>query len=147
MNEALPSAVLFVCNYNTIRSAMAEGLLARRFGKQIWVDSVGVRDGADPDGFAIAAMDELGVDISRHRPKRFEDMEDASFDLIITLTPEAHHRALEWTRTLAADVEYWPTFDPSLAEGTREQRMEVYRQVRDALDARIAARFAPPEHG
>ncbi|MGE3142204.1 MAG: low molecular weight phosphatase family protein [Hyphomonadaceae bacterium] len=143
----LPSAVLFACHHNTIRSPMAAGLLTRRFGRQIWVDSVGVRAGEAPDPFAVAVMDELGVDLSGRRPKTFSDLEDANFDLIVTLSPEAHHRALEFTRTLACEVEYWPTFDPSLVQGSRAQRLEEYRAVRDGLDARIAARFPRPAAG
>lgn len=142
MALVLPHAVLFVCNLNTIRSPMAEGLMARRFAKRIWTRSCGVRPGEEVDGFAVAVMDELGVDISKHRPAGFSDLDDMNFDLIITLSPEAHHRALELTRTIAADVEYWPTYDPSAAQGSREQRLGEYRAVRDALDARIAQRFA-----
>ncbi len=147
MERTLPQAVLFACNHNAIRSPMAAGLMQLRFGRQVWVDSVGLRAGAEVDPFAVAAMDELGVDIARHRPKSFDQLEDLSFDLIVTLTPEAHHRALEFTRTLAVEVEYWPTFDPSLAQGSREARLDEYRAVRDALDARIEARFLRPEHG
>ncbi len=145
--SALPQAVLFVCNHNVIRSPMAAGLMQRRFGRTIWVESAGVRVGEPPDPFAAAAMDEVGVDISRHRPRALEALEDSNFDLIVTLTPEAHHKALDWTRTMAADVEYWPTFDPSLAQGSREQRLDEYRAVRDALDKRIATRFQKPETG
>jgi protein-tyrosine-phosphatase len=137
-----PGAVLFACNMNRIRSPMAAGLMLRRFGKLVWVDSVGARRGEiEADPLAVAVMDELGVDISRHRAKTFADLDDASFDLIVSLSPEAHHKALEFTRALAVEVEYWPTFDPSLAEGSREQRLAEYRAVRDALDARIGARF------
>ena len=89
----------------------------------------------------VSVMDEIGVDLSRHRPKSFEELDDFNFDVIVTLTPEAHHRALELTRTVAADVEYWPTYDPSLTQGSRDQRLEEYRAVRDAIDARIARRF------
>lgn len=141
----LPHAVLFACHHNTIRSPMAAGLLHRRFGKRIWVDSVGVRVGAEIDPFAAQVMDELGVDLTKHRPKDFDDLEDTSFDLIITLTPEAHHRALEFTRAMACEVEYWPTFDPTIIQGSREQRLDEYRAVRDALDRKIAERF--PRHG
>jgi protein-tyrosine-phosphatase len=138
---ALPQAVLFVCNLNAIRSPMAAGLMQVRFARRIWTRSCGVRPAAAVDPFAVAVMDEVGVDISRHRPQGFADLDDFNFDLIITLAPEAHHRALELTRTIAADVEYWPTYDPSLAQGAREQRLDEYRSVRDAIDARIAVRF------
>lgn len=139
--ERLPQAVLFACNYNTIRSVMAVGLMQRRFGKTIWVDSCGARKGDAPDPFVTSVMDEEGVDVSRHRPKTFDMLDDLNFDLIVTLTPEAHHRALEFVRTLSAEVQYWPTFDPSLAQGSREQVLAEYRAVRDGLDRRIAGTF------
>ena len=82
-------------------------------------------------------MDEIGIDMSRHKPHTFEDLEDSSFDLIITLSPEAHHRALEFTRTMAVDVIYWPTIDPTAVQGTRETMLEAYRGVREGLDRRI----------
>lgn len=138
----LPLAVLFACNFNTVRSVMAEGLTKRRFAKRIYVESVGVRRGLAPDPFVAAVMDEVGVEIPPRRPRIFADLDDESFDLIITLTPEAHHQALEFTRSLAVEVAYWPTFDPTDSQGSRAQRLEEYRAVRDALDRRIAQRFA-----
>jgi protein-tyrosine-phosphatase len=132
--------VLFCCTLNLIRSPMAEALLKYLHGKRIYVDSVGVRAG-EIDGFAIAAMDEIGIDLTKHRSKTFEDLEDTSFDLIISLSPEAQHSAVEMTRTMACDVEYWPTLDPSVIEGNREERLEAYRAVRDTLLARIRERF------
>ena len=121
---------------------MAEGLLKQLLGHKVYVDSCGVR-GKEVDGFSVAVMDELGIDISRHRAKSFDDLEDTSFDLIITLSPEAQHKAIELTRTMACDVEYWPTLDPSLTEGSRESRLESWRQVRDQLRKRIVKRFSP----
>jgi protein-tyrosine-phosphatase len=138
-----PQAVLFACGMNSVRSPMAAALFGRLFGRTIYVRSAGVRKD-DVDPFAVAAMDEIGLDISRHRPMTFEELDDLeglNFDLILTLSPEAHHRALELTRTLAADVEYWPTADPTLATGNREQRLDAYRQARDQLMTRIKARF------
>jgi protein-tyrosine-phosphatase len=135
-----PSSVLFCCSQNSIRSPMAEALLKHLHGKRIFVDSVGVR-ASEIDGFAVAVMDEIGIDLARHRSKTFEDLEDTSFDLIISLSPEAQHSAVEMTRTMACDVEYWPTLDPSVVEGSREERLEAYRQVRDTLLARIRERF------
>ena len=143
----LPQAILFACNHNAIRSPMAEALMRLRFGKLVWVDSCGLRKGAEVDPFAVAVMEELGVDLRKHRPKAFADLDDASFDMIVTLSPQAHHRALEFTRTMAVDVEYWPTMDPSLAQGSRDQKLEEYRTVRDALDRRIASRFQRPMTG
>ena len=135
-----PGSVLFCCTHNSIRSPMAEGLMKHLHGKRIFVDSVGVR-GSEIDGFVVAVMDEIGIDMSKHRPKTFDDLEDTSFDLIISLSPEAQHSAMEMTRTMACDVEFWPTMDPSVVEGTREERLEAYRDVRDKLMARIRERF------
>jgi protein-tyrosine-phosphatase len=136
-------AVLFACGLNSVRSPMAAGIFRELFGKSIYVGSAGVQRG-ELDPFAVAVMAELGIDIARHKPHTFEELDELeglNFDLIVTLSPRAHHKALELTRTLAADVEYWPTHDPTAAEGSREQRLEAYREVRDALMARIRERF------
>ncbi|NNG04905.1 MAG: arsenate reductase ArsC [Inquilinus sp.] len=138
-----PTSVLFVCTQNAIRSPMAESMLKHLQGHRIFVDSVGVRQG-ELDPFAVAAMAELDIDLSRHRSKTFEDLEDDSFDLVITMSPEAHHRAIEMTRTMACDVEFWNTLDPTIVEGNRETRMAAFRQVRDGLFEQIKQRFPPP---
>ena len=136
----LPSSILFVCSENALRSPMAEALTKDRFGTTVFVDSVGVRDG-DLDSRAIAVMDEIGVDMSRHKSKRLDDLMDTSFEVIVTLSPEAQHKAIELTRTTASEVEYWPTPDPSVAEGHRDVRLAAYRELRDYLIKRIEARF------
>ena len=139
-----PHAVLFACGMNSVRSPMAAGLMRQMLGTNVYVGSAGVQKG-ELDPFAVAAMEEVGIDISRHKPITFDELEDwegLNFDLIITLAPEAHHKALELTRTLAADVEYWPTHDPTGAEGNREQKLSAYREVCDTLLARIRKRFA-----
>jgi protein-tyrosine-phosphatase len=139
-----PQAVLFACGLNSVRSPMAAALLKQMLGTSLYVGSAGVRKG-ELDPFAAAAMEEIGIDIKSHKPLTFEELDDLeglNFDLIVTLSPEAHHKALELTRTLAADVEYWPTADPTAIEGSREQRMNAYREARDQLLERIRARFA-----
>ena len=138
-----PGAVLFACGLNRVRSPMAQGLLRRMFGPRIFVDSCGLRHDPESlhDPFMIAVMDEVGVDLTRHRSKTFDDLEDESFDLVVSLTPEAHHRAGEMARGRAVELVYWPTFDPTLTTGGREQVIEAYRAVRDSLAARIRARF------
>jgi protein-tyrosine-phosphatase len=144
-----PLSVLFACGLNSVRSPIAAGLFAQIFGRAVYVGSVGVRKG-ELDPFAVAVMEEIGIDISRHKPITFEELEEwegLNFDLIVTLSPEAHHRALELTRTSAVDVEYWPTEDPSAVEGNRAQRLDAYRQVREQLLARIRERFAKPSAG
>ncbi len=144
-----PQAVLFACGLNSVRSPMAAALFKHLFGRVTYVGSAGVRKG-ELDPFAVAAMGEVGLDIAKHRPLTFEELEDLeglNFDLIITLAPEAHHRALDLTRTLALDVEYWPTADPTIAEGNREQRLESYRAVRDQLLTRIKQRFGAAPAG
>ena len=138
-----PQAVLFACGRNSVRSPMAAALFKQLFGRTTYVASAGVRHG-ELDPFAVAAMDEIGLDIAKHRPMTFEELEDwegLNFDLIVTLAPEAHHKALDLTRTLAADVEYWPTPDPTLTTGNREQQLDAYRDIRDQLLTRIKARF------
>jgi len=138
-----PQAVLFACGQNSVRSPMAAALLRRRLGNALTVASAGVRKG-DVDYFAVAAMAEIGIDIAEHEPITFEELEDLDgldFDLIITLAPEAHHKALELTHRIAAEVEYWPTADPTAIEGNRDQRLAAYRAVRDQLIERIGARF------
>ncbi len=137
----LPHAVLFSCTRNSVRSPMAEGLLKHLLGHRIYVDSVGVRP-LEIDPFVVEVMDELGIDLSKHRPKSFDDLEDTSYDLIVSLSPEAQHSAVELTRTMACEVEFWNTLDPSIVEGNREMRLEAYRQVRDQLMRRIEQRFA-----
>ena len=143
MASELPGAVLFACNHNRVRSPMAEGLMKLMFGDRVYVDSCGLKldEEETPDPFAIAVMDELGADISRHRSKTFDMLEEDSFDLVISLTPEAQHRAVELARHHAVELEYWPTFDPTLVLGPREAVMEAYRETRDSLAARIRARF------
>jgi protein-tyrosine-phosphatase len=143
LRSTVPQAVLFACGLNTVRSPMAAALLHQLLGRTVYVASAGVRKG-ELDPFAVAVMGEIGMDISKHRPTTFEELEDwegLNFDLIVTLAPEAHHKALELTRTLAADVEYWPTPDPTAIEGSRQQRLDAYREVRDQLMQRIKTRF------
>ena len=138
-----PQSVLFACGFNSVRSPMAAGLFKQLIGPSTYVASAGVRK-RDLDPFAVAVLEEIGVDIGRHRPMTFEELEDwegLNFDLIVTLAPEAHHKALELTRTIAAEVEYWPTPDPTAIEGTREQRLAAYRDVREQLAEHIKTRF------
>lgn len=137
-----PQAVLFACTLNSVRSPMAEAAARYFFGKEIFIASAGVKKG-QVDPFVIAAMDEIGIDVSKHRPRTFEDLDDDSFDLIVTLSPEAHHAALELTRTSAVDVVYWPTFDPTIVQGSREQMLDAYRDVRDRLIQQVKRLLSP----
>lgn len=148
--EEAPRSVLFACTHNVIRSPMAAGLMRLRFGPLMRVDCVGVRPGEEISAMAAFVMDEMGVDISKLRPKgfdAFEESDDGPFDLIVSLSPEAHHQALGRVPELGLAAEYWPTFDPSLTEGSREQILEEYRSVRDGLHQRIAGRFQRPSTG
>jgi protein-tyrosine-phosphatase len=139
-----PEAVLFACTLNAVRSPMAAAILSHLTGARIKVASAGVKLG-HPDPFAVAVMDEIGIDISEHEPTVIADLGNATFDLIITLSPEAQHHAVELTRTMAADVEHWPTLDVTAVAGIggREETLQRYRKVRDQLFQRIKARFAP----
>jgi protein-tyrosine-phosphatase len=140
MPSRIPASVLFACTENALRSPMAEAMLKHLHGHRIFVDSVGVRAGV-LDGFAVEVMAELGLDIAKHRPKTFDDLEDTSFDLIVSMSPEAQHGAVELTRSTSAEIEFWHIFDPSIVEGGRTARLDAYRQVRDQLMTRIRERF------
>lgn len=141
--STLPASVLFACSHNAIRSPMAEALAKRLYGQTAYLDSVGVAPDA-LDNFAVAVLDEIGIDLHRHHGKSFEDVDPSEFDLIVTLSPEAHHCALEFTRSASTDVEYWPIPDPSAVEGPREARLDAYRRTRDLILARLKARFGAP---
>ena len=136
-----PQSILFACSENAVRSPMAEAMAKRLFGRSIYIVSAGVRPGQH-DPFVDAVMDEVGLDTLRHKPQRFEDLEDSNFDMIVTLSPEAHHRALEFTRTMAVDVTYWPTADPTAVEGSRRPRARrLSRNTREGLSKRVKDLF------
>jgi protein-tyrosine-phosphatase len=138
-----PRAVLFICGHNVVRSPMAAALAQHLFGHAVRIASAGVRKG-EIDPFVAAVMDEIGIDLSRHKPITLEELADLDgldFDLVISLSPEAHHAGLDLTGTHPVEVEYWPTEDPTVAEGNREQRLDAYRGVRDQLMKRVRARF------
>ena len=142
----LPDAVLFACNLNRVRSPVAAAMLRQRVGATVFVDSCGLKPADEADPFAAAVMQEAGLDLSGHRPKGFDELEDDSFDLVISLTPEAHHRAVELARGRAVDLEYWPILDPTLEGGSREQRLAAYRAMRHEIGRRLSERF-PAAHG
>jgi protein-tyrosine-phosphatase len=139
--EELPDAVLFSCTHNAIRSPMAAALMRHLFGTRVYIESCGVRAGV-LDPLAVEVMEEIGIDLSHLHPKSFETLSDTSFDLIITLSPQARHKAMEMTRAMAVEVEYWTVPDPSAYDGSREQRLIAYRDARDNILKRLMARFA-----
>jgi protein-tyrosine-phosphatase len=141
--SAKEGAVLFACTMNAVRSPMAAVMLRHLTRGGIYIESAGVKAG-DLDPLAVEVMGEIGLEIAKHKPRRFEDLEDGSFDLVVTLSPEAQHKAVELTRTAATRVEYWPTLDPTAVEGSREQRLVAYRAVRDQLMRRLKQRFLAP---
>lgn len=140
---ARPQSVLFACTLNTVRSPMAEAIARHYFGREIYFASAGVKSGEE-DGFATAVMEELGIDIRGHHPHNFEDLADSNFDLIISLSPEAHHKALEFSRSWAVEVVYWPTPDATAVHGSREAILDAYRSVRDRLLVAIKEFFERP---
>jgi protein-tyrosine-phosphatase len=138
----LPGSILFACTHNSLRSPLAAGLMRFLHGRRVYVASVGVRpEPVDP--FVVAVLDELGIDVARHQPKGFDDLEDDYFDLVVSLSPEAHHHAVELTRASASEIEFWPVMDPTLVEGNREVRLDAYRALRDDLLQRLRERFPP----
>jgi len=142
----LPGSVLFCCDYNAVRSPMAEGLLKQHVGQRIYVQSAGVKKDLEIDGFAIAVCQEIGVELSRHRVRTMDEMLEwgddlESYDLIVALSPASQRRALEFTRFAALEVEYWPIIDPTGLGESREDKLAAYRQARDQIMERIRARF------
>jgi len=137
--SARPAAVLFVCTLNAVRSPMAEAMAKKYFGKEMRIESAGVRAG-ETDGFAMVAMQEIGLDITRHWPRTFEELEFVDFDLVIALSLSAQRKAEEFFHG-RAPVEFWPTEDATAIEGTRDQRLDAFRDVREGLLARIRERF------
>ena len=150
MTNALPQSVLFCCDHNAVRSPMAEGLMKKFYGTDTYVQSVGVMNDMEIDGFSIAVCQELDVELSRHRSRSFDEMEEwgddlSSFDLVVALSPASQRRALELTRFFHLEVEYWPILDPTGLGETREAKLESYRAARDQIVTRLKERFGPPE--
>lgn len=143
----MPQSVLFCCDHNAVRSPMAEGIMKKLFGTDAYVQSVGVMNDLEIDGFAIATCKEIGVELERHRSRSFEEMEQmgealSGFDVIVTLSPASQRRALDLTRYYHLTVEYWPVMDPTGIGETREQKLNAYRQTRDQLMTRMQANWA-----
>ena len=152
MAEEFPGSVLFCCDHNAIRSPMAEAVMKRLYGRLAYVQSAGVRNDMEVDGFAIAVCAEIGVELSRHRTRSFDEMRDwgddlLAFDLVIALSPASQRHAQELSRHGHLAVEYWAIMDPSGMGGNREARLGFYRQTRDQIIARMTARFGPPPEG
>lgn len=145
-----PQSILFCCDHNAVRSPMAEGIMKKMYGTACYIQSAGVRNDLEIDGFAIAVCQEIGVELSRHRSRSFEEMQQwgddlGSFDLILALSPAAQRQALELTRTYHLDVEYWPIFDPTGLGTSRDQKLDAYRQSRDQIIQYLTERFGPPD--
>lgn len=145
----LPSSILFCCDHNAVRSPMAEGMMKKFYGRAAYIQSAGVRNDMEIDGFAIAVCQEMGIELSRHRSRSFEEMRQwgddlSGFDLVVALSPASQRQALEFTRFFHLDVEYWPILDPTGIGESREAKLAAYRQTRDQIKARMIERFGPP---
>ncbi|WP_299727008.1 low molecular weight phosphatase family protein [uncultured Tateyamaria sp.] len=150
MTHPLPQSVLFCCDHNAVRSPMAEGIMKKFYGQDTYVQSVGVKNDMEIDGFSIAVCQELDVELSRHRSRSFDEMEQwgddlSSFDLVVALSPASQRRALELTRFYHLDVEYWPILDPTGLGETREAKLTSYRSARDQIIARLIDRWGPAQ--
>lgn len=150
MSTELPQSVLFCCDHNAVRSPMAEGIMKKFYGTDTYVQSVGVKNDLEIDGFSIAVCAEMGVELHRHRSRSFDEMEQwgddlSSFDLVIALSPASQRRALELTRFFHLDVEYWPILDPTGLGETREAKLTQFRAARDQIVQRLIERFGPPQ--
>lgn len=149
MPNGLPHSILFCCDHNAVRSPMAEGLMKQLYGRSAYVQSAGVKNDLEIDGFAIAVCQEIGIELSRHRSRSFEEMQQwgddlSGFDLVVALSPASQRQALEFTRFFHLEVEYWPIMDPTGIGETREAKLAAYRQTRDQIRARMVQRFGPP---
>ena len=116
------------------------------YGTGTYVQSVGVKNDMEIDGFSIAVCQEMGVELSRHRSRSFDEMEEwgddlSSFDLVVALSPASQRRALELTRYFHLEVEYWPILDPTGLGETREAKLESYRAARDQIITRLTERW------
>nr|WP_175582163.1 low molecular weight phosphatase family protein [Phaeobacter sp. HF9A] len=145
----MPQSVLFCCDHNAVRSPMAEGIMKKLYGTGTYVQSAGVKNDLEIDGFCIAVCQEIDVELSRHRSRSFDEMEQwgddiSSYDLVIALSPASQRRALELTRFFHLDVEYWPIMDPTGLGESREAKLESYRQTRDQILERLITRWGPP---
>jgi protein-tyrosine-phosphatase len=152
MADAFPQSVLFCCDHNAVRSPMAEGLMKQMYGQRAYVQSAGVHNDMEIDGFSIAVCQELGIELARHRSRSFEEMEDwgddlSQFDLIVALSPASQRMALELTRYHHLEVVYWPILDPTGIGDGRDAKLSAYRQARDQIKERMLARFGPPSVG
>ena len=148
MTHPLPQSVLFCCDHNSIRSPMAEGIMKKLYGTETYVQSAGVKNDMEVDGFAVAVCEEIGVELSRHRARSFEEMQQwgddlSGFDLVVALSPASQRQALELTRFFSLQVEYWPILDPAGLGESREDKLSAYRQTRDQIMARMLAKFGP----
>lgn len=149
MTDALPQSILFCCDHNAVRSPMAEGIMKKYYGTDTYVQSVGVRNDLEIDGFSIAVCAEMQVELSRHRSRSFDEMEQwgddlSSFDLIVALSPASQRRALELTRFFHLEVEYWPILDPTGLGESRDSKLVQFRAARDQIIERLIKRFGPP---
>lgn len=146
--DPLPQSVLFCCDHNAVRSPMAEGIMKKLYGTECYIQSVGVKNDLEIDGFSVAVCAELGVELSRHRSRSFDEMEQwgddlSSFDLVLALSPASQRRALDLTRVHHLDVEYWPILDPTGLGDSREANLVKYREARDQIMSRLVARWGP----
>ena len=146
--QGLPQSVLFCCDHNAVRSPMAEGIMKKLYGTECYIQSVGVKNDLEIDGFAITVCAEIGVELERHRSRSFDEMEDwgddlSSFDLVLALSPASQRRALDLTQFYHLDVEYWPILDPTGLGEARDARLDAYRQARDQIMKRLEDRFGP----
>ncbi|MBU2935869.1 MULTISPECIES: low molecular weight phosphatase family protein [Pacificibacter] len=147
----MPSSILFCCDHNALRSPMAEAMMKQLYGTDAYVQSAGVMNDLDIDGFAVYVCQEIGVELSRHKARSFQDLQEigehmSSYDLIIALSPASHHKALNLTKLFHIDVEYWPITDPTGSGENRETKLDAYRSTRDQIKTRMIERFGPPKH-
>jgi arsenate reductase len=126
--------VLFLCTHNSARSQMAEGFLRAVAGDRFEAGSAGTEK-TSVNPLAIRVMAELGIDLGGHRSKVYEDVASEDWDFLITVCDDANERC-PWVPGSVQRL-HWSFPDPSRATGTEEQRLAVFRRVRDQIKERL----------
>ena len=145
----MPGSVLFCCDHNAIRSPIAEGLAKLYYGKKIFIQSAGILNELEIDGFAISVCEEIGIKLAKHQPRSFLDMDQwgdriDSFELVVALSETSKRQVIEATKSYAVKVIYWPIFDPTVAVNRWEEKMENYRKTREQISSKLIDFFGTP---
>lgn len=135
-----PKSVLFVCNQNAIRSPIAAAYLKKIAKGRVFVGSAGLISGL-ADGFTKAILDEKDIPLGDHEPQSLNALNPVDFDLVVALTNKSKDRLQDDGVDAKTQLEFWDIVDPTQIKGHRDQILQSYRIVRDALEERVSKRF------